>query len=167
MKNKLEDKTTYSINSDFKMECPLCKEMIPVGYAKPIGLVQLQGKKKCRVTCEKNQKKANIPCWQKKKLRQCNRFYYYSLLGSKNHCVPPIIVPYRCKHDHSHSDDFLNPHKNALWFQTKDVILAGNLHLNLFYDDHGFWMGYHASGFTKRRWIIHITLVTDEKFVLG
>ena len=53
MKNKLEDKTTYSINSDFKMECPLCEEMIPVGYAKPIGLVQLQGKKKCRVTCKR------------------------------------------------------------------------------------------------------------------
>jgi len=59
MKDK--NKITYSV--DFKVECPLCKEMIPVGYAGPIGLVQHQGKKKCRATCEQNQKnkkKANI-----------------------------------------------------------------------------------------------------------
>jgi hypothetical protein len=53
MKDK--NKITYGI--DFKVEHPLCKEMIPVGYAGPNGLAQHQGKKKCRATCEHNQKR--------------------------------------------------------------------------------------------------------------
>ena len=36
MKDK--NKTTYGV--DFAVECPLCKEMIHIGYAGPNGLAQ-------------------------------------------------------------------------------------------------------------------------------
>lgn len=55
MKDK--DKITYSV--DFKVGCPVCKEMIPVGYAGTIGHTQHQGKKKCRATCERKLKEKN------------------------------------------------------------------------------------------------------------
>jgi hypothetical protein len=56
---KDKNKITYGIN--FKVECPLCKEMIPVGYAGPNGLAQHQGKKKYRATCELDEH----PIWPK------------------------------------------------------------------------------------------------------
>jgi hypothetical protein len=50
----MKDKNKIKYCIDFKVECPLCKEMIPIGYAGPNGLTQHQGKKKCRATCEHN-----------------------------------------------------------------------------------------------------------------
>ena len=45
MKDK--NMTTYGVDFAVPVECSLCKEIIPVGYAGPNGLAQHQGKKKC------------------------------------------------------------------------------------------------------------------------
>ena len=44
---KMKDKNMTTYDVDFAVECSLCKEIIPVGYAGPNGLAQHQGKKKC------------------------------------------------------------------------------------------------------------------------
>ena len=130
MKDK--NKITYGI--DFKVECPLCKEMIPVGYAGPIGLAQHQGKKKCMATLERNQreeKKGNIrtlfEVGVKKTATGSNTT---PLPGSINHHIPPIIVHPTdvLNRDHSYSDDLLvlSPYKNTGTHDAKDVILPSS-----------------------------------------
>jgi hypothetical protein len=115
MKDK--NKATYGI--DFKMECPLCKEMIPVGYAGPIGLAQHQGKKKCKATCEMNQKAKKIRTLFDVGIKKTSNIATSSsapLPGSINHHVPPIIVhplDSDVNHAYSHSDDLLDPHENT------------------------------------------------------
>jgi hypothetical protein len=116
MKDK--NKVTYDI--DFKVECPLCKEMIPVGYAGPIGLAQHQGKKKCKATCERNQKKkkkANIRTLFDVGIRKTSNIATSSttpLPSYINHHIPPIIVrPTDVNHDHSYSDDLLISNENT------------------------------------------------------
>ena len=121
MKNK--NKATYGI--DFKVECPLCREMIPVGYAGPAGLAQHQGKKKCRTTCKQNQKdkkKVNIRTLFDVGMKKTSVIASSSTTplpaGSINQHIPPIIVcPTDVNHDHSYSDDLLddllNPHENT------------------------------------------------------
>ena len=77
MKDK--NKVTYGI--DFKVECPLCKEMIPIGYAGPIGLAWHQGKKKCMTTLERNQREKNQ---EKERSRSSNRDEDWLREGTEN-----------------------------------------------------------------------------------
>ena len=99
MKDK--NKITYSV--DFKVECPLCKEMIPVRYAGPIGLAQHQGKKKCKAACEqklKEKNKSNIRTLFDVDVKKINGIDSdiatsstpFLILGSINQHIPPIIV---------------------------------------------------------------------------
>jgi hypothetical protein len=120
----MKDKSKITYGIDFKVECPLCKEMIPVGYAGPIGLAQHQGRKKCMATCERKQKekkKGKIRTLFEVGVKKTSDIASSStttpLPSSINHHIPPIIVHPTdvLNRDHSHSEDLLvlHPHENT------------------------------------------------------